>query len=493
MKEKNINSSFFYAAKWSTITEIVSKLITPITNMILARIISPDEFGVVATITMIMSFADMFTDAGFQKYLVQNEFKDDKEKYRSANVAFFTNLIISIILWILIIIFRNKLAYIVGNPGLGNVIAIATVQLLMTSFSSIQMALYRRDFDFKTLFSIRIISVFVPFIVTLPLALLGFSYWSILIGTITMQLINAIVLTVKSKWKPTMYFSYKLLKEMFSFSIWSLIEAITIWFTTWIDMFIIGSALNQYYLGIYKTSTTMVNSIMSLITASIVPVLFSALSRLQNNDIEFKKMYFNIQKVVAVFVLPLGVGIYLYSNFVTNILLGNGWNEASKVIAIWGLTSSIMIVFSYFSSEVYRAKGRPKLSVLSQILHLIVLVPICIYSSKFGFWTLVYARAWIRMEAVLVNLIIMKLSFKISIIRTLKNVYPIIISTIIMAIIGYLMQQISKGDLWNLISIIICIVTYLIVLYMFPNMRKEVDLLLRRLKFININNKKAIN
>ena len=68
------------ATKWSTITEVIAKLISPITNMILARIISAEAFGVVATITMITSFADMFTDAGFQKYLVQHDFEDEDEK-----------------------------------------------------------------------------------------------------------------------------------------------------------------------------------------------------------------------------------------------------------------------------------------------------------------------------------------------------------------------------------------------------------------------------
>ncbi len=152
LKDEKFSSKIVNATKWSSITEIAAKIVSPVTNMILARIISPEAFGVVATITMIMSFADMFTDAGFQKYLVQHEFKDENEKFENANVAFWTNLGISIFLWVIIIIFRDYISKLVGNPGLGNVIAIACVQLLLTSFSSIQMALYRRDFDFKTLF-----------------------------------------------------------------------------------------------------------------------------------------------------------------------------------------------------------------------------------------------------------------------------------------------------------------------------------------------------
>src|SRR5690606_9598792 len=106
-----------------------------------------------------ISFADMFADSGFQKYLIQHEFRDDKEKYKNANVAFWTNFGISISLWCIIIVFRESLAKTVGNPGLGNVIAISCVQLPIMSFSSIQMALYRREFKFRTLFLARIVSV----------------------------------------------------------------------------------------------------------------------------------------------------------------------------------------------------------------------------------------------------------------------------------------------------------------------------------------------
>lgn len=492
MEKESVKDNFINAAKWSTITQISAKLVSPVTNMILARIISPEAFGVIATVTMIISFADMFTDSGFQKYLVQHEFKDEDEKFNNANVAFWTNFAISIFLWLIIILFREQIAISVGNPGLGNVIAVACVQLLLTAFSSIQMALYRRAFDFKTLFLVRIVAVCVPFAITIPLAFLGLSYWALILGTIVMQISNAFILTVKSKWKPRLFYNIEILKEMLSFSIWSLIEAISIWFTAWADVFIIGSSLNQYYLGIYKTSTTMVNALMSLITASIVPVLFSALSRLQNDDKKFSEMYFNTQRIVSIFVFPLGMGVYLYSDLATKIMLGSEWKEANGVIGIWALTSSIMIGLGNLNSEVYRAKGRPKLSFLSQVLHLIVLVPVCVVSSRYGFWALVRARAWIRMQGILVGFIIMKVAIGFPIEKVFKNVMPAVISTVGMGILGYFLKQISKGLLWSFASIIICSLFYFVVLYLFPDMRIEINVIILKLKARLIKNKYTI-
>jgi PST family polysaccharide transporter len=219
---------------------------------------------------------------------------------------------------------------------------------------------------------------------------------------------------------------------------------------------------------------------MSLITASTVPVLFSALSRLQNEPEKFNSMYFTVQRFVSVLVFPLGVGIYLYSDLATQIFLGSKWGEASNVIGVWALTSAIMIVMGYFNSEVFRAKGRPKLSFLSQVLHLVVLVPVCIISSNYGFWPLVYSRAWIRIQGLLVGMAIMKWCIKFPIEKVFMNVMPTFISSLLMGILGYLLRQISTSVIWSIISIFICCIFYFCVLSLFPGMKDELTKLLNR-------------
>lgn len=486
----NLNNKIIKSTKWASITEIIAKLITPITNMILARILAPEVFGVVATMTMILSFADMFTDAGFQKYLIQHEFKSEEELISSTNIAFWTNLLISLMLWIGIIIISDKLSIMVGNPGLGHVISIACMQLPMTSFSSIQMAIYRRNFDFKTLFLVRIISICIPFIVTIPLAIIGYSYWSLIIGTLCGTLSNAVILTIKSNWKPQFVYSIKILKEMLSFSLWSLVEAISIWLTTWIDTFIIGSLLSSYYLGIYKTSLTAVNSIFTLVTASTTPILFSALSRVQNNKKEFNNIFFSMQKIISYLVIPMSVGIFIYSDVVVKILLGEAWIEANSVVGVWGIITGVVIVLGHYSSEVYRSKGMPKLSFIAQILHIIVLIPTCIIASQYGFSTLVNARALVRLQAVLVHIILMKFIIGIPIINMFKNILIPVISSILMGIVGSMIKVVSTSLIWQIISIFICIALYLVILMLFKTSRNDV---LNFINKTNILNKIKIN
>lgn len=467
MSSKEFNSKIGSATRWSALTEVVAKMVTPVSMMILARLLAPEAFGVVAMVMMVVSFADIFTDAGFQKYLVQRDFEDGSHKNQSTNVAFWTNITISLLLWALIILFREQIAIIVGNPGLGVVIAVACIQLPINSFSSIQMALFRRDFDFKALFLIRMIAIAVPFVITIPLAWLGWNYWALIWGTISGGLVSAIILTWQSRWRPQLYYNFGLLNEMLSFSIWSMIEAISIWFTAWVDIFVIGSALSVYYLGLYRTSLTMVNSILFIVTSATTPILFAALSRLQSDESAFNVMFFRMQKMVAYLVFPMGAGIYLYKDVVTSILLGDQWTEASRIIGVWALTSTLIIVLSYYCSEVYRSKGLPRLSFRAQMLHLLFLVPTLMISIRYGFWALVYARALIRFQTIIVHAFIMKYSIGFPIEGILPNIQKPFLYTLLMSCGALGLQQISSSLGWSLVSILLCVVIYIGMVWFF--------------------------
>ena len=461
------------ATKWSVLTEIAAKLITPISNMILARLLTPEAFGVVATATMIFSFADMFTDSGFQKYLIQHEFENEKDREESTNVAFWTNMGLSIVLWFFIAVFSDQIAALVGNPGLGTVITISCASLPLTSFSSIQMALYRRDFDFKTLFYVRIVAVLIPLFVTIPLAFLTHSYWALVVGTLCGNLSNAVILTIRSSWKPKRFYSVKKLKEMLSFSIWSLVEAVLIWLTNYVGVFIVGSFLNSYYLGLYKTSMNTVNQIMNLVTSATSAVLFSALSRAQTDKKMFERTFFTFQRNVGLLIVPMGIGIFVFQDFVTSFLLGNQWEEAAGFIGLWGLVNAFKILLSNYCAEAYRAQGRPKVSVFVQISQLVVLVPSIIFGAQKGFTALYIMRSLTALELIAVNLITIWHVIGISPFKMTKNIMPEVFAALVMGGIGFLLRDVNSSVLWSLFSIVICIFVYFAIIVINPMTRKQ--------------------
>lgn len=472
------------ATKWSLVTEAAVKLISPLTQVALAHILTPEAFGVVATVTMVTSFADMLSDAGFQKYLIQHEFRDEKALSRGANVAFVTNLTLSLLLWALIAVFNEPLAAMVGNEGLGVALVAACASLPLTALSSIQLALFHRRFAFKELFVVRMAVALVPLFVTVPLALLGFGFWSLVIGTIAGNLVNAVVLTVKSDWKPFLFYSLAELKEMFSFSAWTLLEQFSIWLTSWMGTFIVGSLLTSYYLGLYKTSISMVNTAMGIITSATTPVLFAELSRRQDDAEAFESAFFRMQRKVGLFVVPLGCGIFLYRDFATELILGPQWGEASLMFGLWALSSAVVIPIGYYASEVFRAKGRPKLSFASQLAYLVVMVPVTYYAATLDFESFALVSSLIRLAAIAIDMAILRAFIEFPVGRMLRGLAPIFLCSLAMLGMGTLLDNLGVPDLAGIAA---CVVAYALCCEVFPTTRAELNGMLSRF----IKNKKA--
>ena len=459
------------AAKWSVITEVLAKLITPLTNIILAHMLAPTAFGILATIMMVISFAEMLADAGFQKFLVQHEFESSQEKQEVTDVAFIANLVFSLILWGAIIIGRDELAVLVGNDVLGIPLAVMGAMIPLSAFSSVQMALYRRDFNFKFLLNIRLITILTPILISIPMALMGYDYWSLIAGILGAQLFTALALLKSRRNQIHLFFSGHVFMKMFSYSAWSLAEAFSIWLTAWVDTFIISRFLDAYYLGIYKMPMAIVTTVMAMATASLAPVLFAALSRVQNNQQAFSNTFFTFQRYMALFLVPLGVGLFVFQDFVVQLLLGPQWTLAGIVLGSWALSSAIMTVTANLISEIFRAKGMPNLSFWAQILHLVVLIPVIYICIQYDFSTFVYARSLVRMEMLVASMLLLALFVNMSAFRIISNISVYLITASIVGLIAYSILHLYDAVWWTVVCMLLCVVLYVAILYVIPSER----------------------
>ena len=258
---------------------------------------------------------------------------------------------------------------------------------------------------------------------------------------------------------------------MFSFSAWSMLEALSIWLTGYCDVFIISTVLNDYYLGIYRTSITTVGQILGIITTATTSVLFSSLSKAQNDENQFAKILFKFQKTVGLVLLPLSIGIFVFRSLITDILLGSQWQEATWFIGIWGLSSGITILLSHYCSEVLRAKGKPKLSTLSQVIYIFILIPLILYAVHQPFNVLCDIKAASRVFLIIPTLIITYLYVKISPWKMISNIKLPLLSAIIMGVIGYFLTISYTGVIAYILEIALCSLTYILLIILFPSTR----------------------
>lgn len=452
---------------WSLFSEISVKFVTPVTNMLLARLLTPDAFGVLAICNMLISFVDIITDAGFGKYLVQHDFKDEQEKYTYADVAFWSNFTVSVVMLLVIVINRTSIATALGNIEYSTVISVASIQLVFTSLSSIQTGLFRRQFDFKKIFITRLAVAITPLVVTVPLAFALRSYWALIIGNLAGAFVSSLVLTRMSSWKPHLFYSLNILKEMFSFSFWSLLEGLANWTIFWIDTFMVTNTYSAYYIGIYKNSANMVMSIMGMISASMSPVLLSVLSRIKDEPRKFYDLFLDIQKIMLYIVIPMGVGLFCYRKVITFILFGSHWDEAANIVGAWGLMMMCSVIFYSFPAELYKSKGIPQFLFLFQCTYLIVLIPFCLFGIRQGFWPFVYIRCLCVIEQILMSLIFLKIIFKFNICRLLTNMFCPIIASMSIVISYNLFRDFMDTKLMEMLGMCLSAVLYFIIVIVF--------------------------
>lgn len=468
-----MNNIIVQSTKWSGITEILSKLILPVINLFLARILAPEVFGVVATFTMVTTFAEIFTDAGFSKYLIQHEFQDEEDQELSTQTAFWTNIVFSCVIWGIVFLFRYPIASLVGSEGYETEIAVMSLTIPVVSFASIQLALYRRNFRFKQLLPIRIITCLVPLVVTLPLALILRNCWALIIGAIAKEIVNFSLLTIKSTWKPKFRYSFTKLKKMLSFSLIMMADTFVIWLTSYAGTFIIGTTLNKYYTGIYKTGISTISVYINIIYTITAPVLFAALSRAQNDDIECKHIYAQFQHYASLLLLPLGVGIFVFRDFVTGMLLGKQWGEASLLLGGMGCALSVTIVTAQYNSDYFRAKGKPYLSLSIQLIYAILMIIALSVFVTHSFEALCIARIVVAFAYALISCIAMNVFMKVSFVGIVKNLFWPGLASILMGFLGWFLCNLRKGMLWYVLFVLICIVFYGVVLLVIPYTRKE--------------------
>ena len=186
------------SVKWSALIEVVSRTAPSITVLILARLLTPADFGVVTTAMIVINFCQVLWDAGLGRALVQTQ----ESLENSADVVFWINIALGVLAYGAIVLAAPAIAAFFNSPISSAVLRVLGLQVLIASLASVQQALFVRDLDFRHLFWARLAAAAAPGIVSVPLALLGLGVWALVAGTLTGSVVNLLLVWQKSAWRP---------------------------------------------------------------------------------------------------------------------------------------------------------------------------------------------------------------------------------------------------------------------------------------------------
>lgn len=460
------------ATGWSFAGEFAAKMVMPITNMILARILAPEVFGIIATINMVVGLSDIFIEAGFQLYIIQHEFNDRDELNKYASSALWVSVALGLMMLGIISVFRDTIAVWVGSPGYGDVLMVASLTIPIVAGISILQALYKRDLNYKHLFIRRILGLIVPLVVTVPLALFGWGVWALTIGSLAGKMVNLLTLLGNKNYHPSFYCNLRYIAKMAPFCLTTLVSYILSWANNWLDIFIIGNLLNDRYTGLYKNSQTTVVGIVAMFTAALTPVLFSVLCRNSDNNEKFFATMRQFTERIALILLPIGFGVLVCRRLVTNILLGAAWAEATTFIGIWALVTVLSAIYATYCREACRAKGKPYLNVIAQTISIACIIPASYFGARAGFHILIWWRSLSALAIIPTYYIILHFVLKLNPLRLMQSTLPYLTAAGAMALSLFGLQLLNNSLWFEFLLVPIGALIYFGMLCLFPAKRK---------------------
>ncbi len=354
------SSAWVVGGRWA------SRSIGLFSTVILARLLSPEDFGLLAIAALVVSFAELITQRGQRLAVVQKTDPDPD----FINSAWTVTLLSGIFFGLIVLALAPYIARYFGDARAEFVIYAMSLRIFMMGFENIGMMLYIKDFNFKNDFLVNIFEKIFPFFITLILAFYFRNYWALVIGLLAGHFGVIVTTYFMHSYRPRICF--RKISEVWAFSGWVLIESVGSFFTLRIDRFFIpgvggASSMGHYHVGADLARLPTFELFMPLNRA-----FFPAYARLQHSPREMINTFVNILSVSAIICIPVSVGFAIVADEAVRFIYGEKWAPMVQVVSWISVNAGVLAMLSTFY-PVLQASGRGRLSAVITIAHALLL------------------------------------------------------------------------------------------------------------------------
>lgn len=462
--------SLTHALKWSFLSELASKAVPPVVFIILARLLTPEDYGVMSSALMVISFSQIFWDAGMGKAIIQRQ----TDIGEAANVGFWINIGMGCIIATMLYVIAAPVAEIFfHDQRVTAVLQVMTIQVFFGAVSSVHTALLQKEMGFKKLFWVRFATVSLPGLASIPLALKGMGYWALVAGTLTGQMAQVIMLWIMSGWRPKFCFNTKLAGELLQFGAWVGASGLLAWFYLWADSLIVGMYLGSHDLGLYRTGNQFASMIYSLLFGPVAPVLYSQLSKMNALNKGLSEIVSHVMRLFIIIAIPVGMLVYSIQNEIELYVFGNQWIGVGSVIGVMSLTHGISYITS-LNGEAYRAAGKPKYETLVMALPIPIYLFVYIIIAPYGIDAFLIGRFLVMLIiATGINLWLAKRLFNIKILDVVTNsIFVLLVSVVFVLYRSYFILFIDAP--WVVMLLIVICGGFTVGLIIYFTQQKEI-------------------
>ena len=341
------------SVKWASVSQLGRQVMQFFTTAILARLLSPSDFGLVGMATIVIGFVGLFKDLGTSAALIQR--KDISDAL--LNSIFWINLAFGLLAMAILFTLSPLAASFYNELRITPVLRILSLTFLISGISILQKAILERKLAFNTLAQVEITSVVCGSLIGIGSALLGFGVWSLVFQSITVVAVTTILLWLASDWRPKFIFDWSEVKKVSSYSLNLTGFSIFNYFARNADYILIGKFLGTQDLGYYTLAYRLMLYPLRNISAVLGRVMFPVFSQVQDDNVRFRRAYLKVISAIVLITFPMMIALWSLAEPFILAVFGSQWQPVIlllMILAPLGMTQSLGSTVG----AIYQAKGR---------------------------------------------------------------------------------------------------------------------------------------
>lgn len=446
LKSDNAGEGAFTNMLWRFAERTGAQIVSFIVSIIIARIVGPSAYGIVAIVNVFTNILFVFVDSGLGNSLIQKKDSDDLD----FSTVFLTNIFICVILYFILFLVAPFIASFYSNGDLISITRVAGLTLLLSSVKNVQQAYVSKYLLFRKFFFATLIGTILSAIFGVTLALLGFGVWALVLSGLINNFVDTVVLWTSVKWRPNITFSFGRLKRLLSFGSRILLaNLLQVFYSNIYDLFI-GKRYSSSDLAYFNKGRQLPNLLVNSVDDSINSVLLPILSYKQEDVPAIRRMTKRALKINVYIMTPIMVGLFAVSEPLVRVLLGVEWMPMVPFLRIFSLIQ-VFRPFATSNLSAMKALGRSDLFFKLEIVKDAVGISILLLSLKYGPFGIAVGLLITTILTQIINSTPNKWLIGYSFLNQICDTLPIMLLSIIMGGLVYLILLFRFNDIVTVI------------------------------------------
>ena len=432
-KQKSLKKKAASGMIWTSIQKFSKTGIRFISGIVLARLLTPFDYGCIGMLTVFITLSESFIDGGFGSALIQKK----RPTQTDYSTIFYWNLGLSFLLYLVLFFSAPAISRFYGIPILSDVLRIQGLILFIYAFNIVQRNQLYKQLKFKVIAVTRVVTSIIALIVTIIMAIMGFGVWALVVQNLIAAAIPAIVFWIYTKWRPSLTFSWNSFKELFNFGIFMFLTHLLNNFCSQIQNLIIGRFYDPTTLGYYSKAQSTEKLASHTISGVMTSVTYPLYAEVQDDMPKMCNMIKRLTTTIAYLSFPLLAILLLVAKPVFIILYSDRWLDSIpyfQMLCIAGLGSCLIAV----NTQPIAAIGKSQtMFTWTLIKRFIGIVAIIIGLFTFGIWGLMCGVIFNSWFSYFVNIWLVSKYIGYKWNRQFLDILPIAITTLTGGIISF--------------------------------------------------------